>query len=155
MRLLGSGGLLSTDILADVGRIGGLRDDVFEGAPPLASDWRSALVGELGINAGSKLGDGALDKGALRVPGAEEDSVHNEQDPRTFLEQESRTKDAEPEGNLEDGNEGHAAIVVLLDELANCIRQARRGLRTWRSSSRRRLDGRQQIRAHIGSDVEH
>lgn len=81
VRLLRAGGLLSTNILADVGRIGGLPNDVLEGAPALASDGWSALVGKLGINAGGELGDGALDKGALRVPGAEEDGVHGNQDP--------------------------------------------------------------------------
>lgn len=155
MRFLGSGLLLSADVLADVSSLGSLTDDVLEGTPGLASGWRSALVGKLGIDAGGKLGNGTLDEGALSVAGTEEDGVDNDQDPRSLLEEKGRAEHAEPKGNLEDSNKGHAAVVVLLYELANSIGQGGLGLGTRLSSSRRRLDGGQQVRAHIGCDVEY
>src|SRR5690348_3799907 len=77
VRLLGAGLLLSTNVLADVGSISGLPDDVLEGAPALASGRRSALVGELSIDTGSELGDGTLHEGALRIAGTEKDGVHD------------------------------------------------------------------------------
>lgn len=154
--LLGCTLLLSANVLADVSCVSGLADNVLEGAPALADRWGNALVGELGVKTGSQLGDGTLDKGALGEAGAEEDGVDRDEDPGALLEEESRTEDSEPQSNLEDGNQSHAAIIVVLDELANHVRGSRSlGLGTGCGCSRRRLDGGEQVRARIGSDVEH
>lgn len=119
LRLLGYRTLLGTNIAADIRRIGGLPDDVLEGSPCLSGGWGSALVSELGIDSSSELGDGSLDEAALCIAGAEEDSVDNEQNPGSSLEEKSGTEDAEPQSDFENGNERHARIVVLLDELTD------------------------------------
>lgn len=155
MRLLGAGLLLSTNVLADVGSISGLPDDVLEGAPALASGRRSALVGELSIDTGSELGDGTLHEGALRIAGTEKDGVHDKQDPRTLLEEQRRAEDTEPKGDFEDSDKRHASVIVLLHEFANSIRQGGLALRARLGSGRRRLDGGEQVRPHIGGHMEH
>ena len=123
--LLGGSAGLVADVLADVGRISSLANDVLEGSPALTSSRGSALVGELGINAGSDLVDSVLDEAALSVAGAEEDSVDSEQNPRALLEDESRSNNTEPKGDLEESDQSHASIVVLLDELANGLGESR------------------------------
>ena len=122
LRLLGSGTGLTSDILADIRSIGSLTNNSLEGTPALLGSRRSALVSKLGIDASSELADGLLDKAALRNAGAEEDSVDNEQDPGAPLEEERRSKDAEPQENLEEGNKRHGAIIVFLDKLADSVR---------------------------------
>lgn len=123
------GALGTTNILADVSRVTSLADDTLEGVPALASGRWSALVGKLSVDPSSDIVDSLLDEAALGNTGAEEDSVDNKQDPGTLLEEESRSEDAEPKGNLEKRNEGHRSIIVLLDELANHLRGSRsRGL---------------------------
>lgn len=147
---------MSTNIPADVGRIRGLADDVLEGSPTLAGGRGSALVGKLGINTSSQLVDGVLDEAALRNAGTEEDGVDGEQDPGPFLEEKRGANNAEPEGNLEHGDEGHGAIIVLLDELANGLGgSGARGLGTSWTGSLRRLDGGQQVGAHVSRNVEY
>lgn len=107
LRLLGGALLLSTDILADVRSIASLADDALEGAPGVAGCGRGALVGELGIDAGGQRVDGLLDEAALCNAGAEEDGVDSEEDPAALLEEKCGAEDAEPEGDLEEGNERH------------------------------------------------
>lgn len=121
LRLLGCT-LLATDILADVGSITSLADDALEGSPGVAGGGRGALVGELGVDPGGQRVDGLLDEAALGNTRAEEDGVDGEQDPRALLEEERRAEHAEPETDLEEGNERHGAVIVLLDELANGLR---------------------------------
>lgn len=79
--LLGGSTGLGADVLADVGRISSLADNVLESCPALTSGRGSALVGQLSINAGSDLVDSFLDKATLRVAGAEEDGVNSDEDP--------------------------------------------------------------------------
>jgi hypothetical protein len=157
LRLLGHGALLTTHVPADVRRIGRLLDDVLERLPSLSRSRRRALVRKLGINAGGELGDGALDESALRDAGTEEDGVDAEQDPRALLEKKRRAENTEPESNLKDSNERHAAIVVFLDELSNHVRRCGFGLGTgWRGTSGLLgLNGGEKVRAHIGCNVEH
>lgn len=113
--------LSTTDITVDVSGVGRLPEDVLDSSPTLSNGRRSALVGELGINARRELGNGTLDKAALSIAGAEEDGVDNEKDPGALLEEEGGANNTEPQGDLEDGNKCHGAIVVLLDELANGV----------------------------------
>lgn len=151
--LLG-GSLLAANVPADVGSIGSLADNALEGAPCLLRSGRSALVGKLSVNAGSKLVDGLLDEAALRNAGAEEDGVDSKEDPRALLEEHGRAKNAEPEEDLKQGDKSHGAIVVLLDELANSLGgSGALGLGAGLSSGWG-LDGGQQVGAHVCSDVE-
>jgi hypothetical protein len=153
LRFLGHSTLLASDVAADIREIRGLLNTGLERAPSLARNRWRALVGELGINSGSELSDGTLDEAALGDASTEEDGVDGHQDPRALLEEQSRSEDAEPESDLEDSNECHAAIVVLLDELSNRLRCARR-LRLGALGRRRRLKSGEQVGADIGQDVE-
>lgn len=151
--LLGSTGL-ATNVPADVGRISSLADDTLEGVPALASSRWGTLVGKLSIDASSKLVNGFLDEAALRNAGAEKDGVNRQQDPRTSLEKKRGTNNAEPESNFKHGNERHGAVIILLDKFADSLGSSRTLGPATSSGCGRRLEGGQQVRAHIGSNVE-
>lgn len=155
LRLLGGALLLSTDVPADISRICRLADDVLEGAPRIASRRRCALVRKLRVNTGRELVNRLLDEAALCNTGAEEDGVDGKKDPAALLEQQRGADNAEPQCNLEHGYERHAAVVVLLDKLANSLGGAGRGgLGASWGRAGWGLDGRKQVGAHVGGNVE-
>lgn len=94
---------------------------------------------------------------ALREPRAEESSVQSNQDPRAALEEDSSEQQADPEEDLEGGNDGHAGVVVLLDEDADLLSQSTvsLGLASGTIGGRGRgADGGQKVGAGVGGDVE-
>lgn len=94
--------------------------------PNLASDGRSALGANLVVDTGLNVGQRVLDVGALAEAGAQEGRVNGNQDPAPTLEENSREQKADPDGNLEASDEGHGQVVVLLDKVANGIRNGMR-----------------------------
>lgn len=153
LRLLGSA-LLTTDVLADISRISRLADDALEGAPCVTGGGWCALVSKLSVDTCSELVDGLLDKGALSDTRAEEDGVDHEEDPAALLEEQSGANDAEPEGDLEHGDECHGSIVVLLHEFANGLGGTGSLLGASGCGGRRRLDGGKKVGSHVCCDVE-
>jgi hypothetical protein len=120
-------------------------------------------VGDGGVGASSKLANGLLDKRALGVASAEESEVDDQQNPATLREGKSRQHQAEQEQDLESGDNTHAGIVVLLDEAANGLSErvllagglGARGARRGRASAALRgLQGRDQVHAGVGRNVE-
>jgi len=154
LRFFGCSAGLATNIAADIRGISSLTHDILERGPSLASSRWRALVGELHIDACRELADGLLDKAALGNAGAEENGVDEQQDPGAFLEEQRGANDAEPEGNLEHGNEGHGPIIVLFDESANGLGGAGRSRLGAGGGGGWGLDGGQQVGAHVGSHVE-
>lgn len=155
LRLLGDWALLGTNIATDIGGIRGLPDDVLEGSPGLSGGRWSALVSELGVDAGSELSDGSLDEAALCVAGAEEYGIDNQQNPSSGLEEKGGSKDTEPQGDFENSDESHAGIVVLLDELADGVRKAGSlGLGAWLGRLLWGLKDGEKRRADISYNVE-
>lgn len=159
--LLGLRLLLSTQVAADVSRLDALVQETLDGLPALPDRWGHVLPVGLGVDPSSNLANGSLDEGALGVPGAEKDSVGAEKEPGTLPEEESRAKETEPEDNLENGDESHAAVIVVLDEAANGVGKGavRLGLAAggswgWASRSWRWVEGGKQVGAGVGRDVE-
>jgi hypothetical protein len=119
-------------------------------------------VGDGGVGTGGELADSLLDERALRVAGAEERQVDDQEHPATLGESDSGQNKAEQQGDLESSDNTHAGIIVLLDESSNGLGEGRllggglgaggggRG-RGGRSSG---LQGRNQVHAAVGCDVE-
>lgn len=165
LRLLG--GSRSRDIAGDVGSFVALAHDTLESLPTLAELRGGALVGDRGVSTGSELANSLLHERALGVAGAEEGKVYDQQDPATLGESDSGQHETEQQGDLKGGNDAHAGIVVLLDEAANGLGEL--GLLAGRLGVGRAggtragglalalglgLEGRDQVHATIGSDVE-
>lgn len=151
--LLLHGGL--SDKAVDVGGICNLTNHALDLLPDASNGRRSALVGQGAVGTGSELSNGALHKGALRMAHSEEDGVDAKENPGTLGEGDGREDETEEEENLEDGDKGHAAIVVLLDEASNGLGEAG-GLRLSALTGGLRLaiDGRKQHGARVGGDME-
>lgn len=130
---------------------------ILDAVPDLAGGGGRALGADERVDAGAELGHGALDVGALRVAGAQEDGVEDEQDPRAALEQNGRQQDAAPQQDLEGRDNRHAGVVVLLDKGANLVGQRVRRLALGRGAvggGRGRVDGGDQVGARVRGDVE-
>lgn len=151
--LLLHGGL--SDKAVDVSGVCNLTNNTLDLLPDASNGRRSALVRQSTIGAGSELSDSALHKGALRVAHSEEDGVDAKENPGAFGEGDSGEDEAEEEENLEDGDERHAAVIVLLDEASNGLGEAG-GLRLSALTGGLRLamNGRKQHGARVGGDVE-
>jgi len=133
----------------------GLADEVLGGVPGAAEGGRRALVLEVAIGAGGELRNGALHEAALLEARAHERRVHQQQDPRPALEQHRRPQQPEPQEHLQHRHQRHARVVVVLDEAPDRVGEPRRLwlLACW-CGRLRRLEGRQEIRARVGRDVE-
>jgi len=157
MHLLGLLGLLwlsTTSVAVDVGEVGGLLDTALDGLPSLTDSWWHVLSVGNGITTGAELVDGTLDKGALVEASAEEDGVDDDEDPGTLLEENGGTEETEPEDDLEDGDNSHAEVVVVLDEVTNGVAKGRRGrLLAWLGGWLR-LEGWDQVGTGVSRNVE-
>ena len=155
LRLLGLLWLLSTTgVAVDVGEISSLLDTALDGLPSLANDWWHVLSVGDGVTAGAELVDGALDKGTLVEAGAEEDGVDDDEDPGALLEENGGAEEAEPEHDLEDGDDGHAEVVVVLDKITDGVAEGGRGwLLAWLSGWLW-LESWDQVGAGVGCNVE-
>lgn len=131
-----------------------------DGVPDLASRRRGALSTDEGVNSGVELREGALDVGALREASSEEGSVESEKDPRSTLEHDGGEEDADPEEDLEGGDDRHGRIIVLLHESTNLIgkRAGRlgpgRGTGNGLGRSLGSSENGDQVGAGVGRDVE-
>lgn len=64
--------------------------------PHLPGRWRRSLSTQLAIDPSLKRGERVLNMGALAEAGADEDGVESEQDPAAALEEDGRSKEADP-----------------------------------------------------------
>jgi hypothetical protein len=154
-------GSCASHIASHIRSIVYLMHNAFECFPSLANQRRGALVGDRSVNPGSSMVHSTLDKGALRVSRTEESQVGQEQHPASLGEGKGRQDEAEQESKLERGDEIHAAVIVLLDELSNGLSERRLlGSGSWRSGrSRTRcilwwLQGGKQVGPGVCRDVE-
>lgn len=128
--------------------------------PDLSGDGGSTLSTDKGVDAGVELSEGVLDVSALREAGAEESSVDGQEDPRSALEDDGGEEDADPEEDLETGNNRHGRVIVLLHESTNLIGpRVVDGLGLGRTSGGLDSglgsnDNGNEIGASVGSDVE-
>jgi len=152
--LLLNGGLAASHVARDVSCIVGLLGNALELVPSLAGGGRSVLAVGKAVTASTGLAEHALDESALGDAGAEENSVDDKEDPRATLEDDGRSEDAEPEGQLKRCDKRHAGIIVVLDETSNGLRNAGGGGLLAGGHDRRRLDGGEQDAASVGGDVE-
>ena len=123
--LLGNTLLLSTSVAVDVSHVSGLLDTTLETTPALSDGRRQVLAVGNSVTASAQLVDGGLHEGALVEASSEEDSVDSEQNPRALLEEKTREEQTEPESDLENSDKGHGRIVVVLNEVANGVSEAR------------------------------
>lgn len=152
--LLGDTLLLGASVAVDVSQVSGLLDAILETTPALSDGRREVLTVGNSVTASAELVDGRLHKGALVETGSEEDGVDSDQNPRALLEEESREEQTEPESDLEDSNKGHGRIVVVLNEVANGVGEARRLGLLASSDSGLGLDGGQEVGSGVSCDVE-
>lgn len=89
--------------------------------PNLSRRWWDTLSSNQSINTGTDALELSTDKCRLRVTRSQESSIDSEQDPGALSKDDGRSQEAAPEEDLEDGNEAHGKIVVLLDELADGV----------------------------------
>jgi len=143
--LLGNTLLLSTTVAVDVSQVSGLLDNTLETTPALSDGRRQVLAVGNSVTASAQLVDGGLHEGALVEASSEEDSVDNKQDPRALLEEKTREEQTEPESDLENSDKGHGRIVVVLNEVANGLGEARRLGLLASSDSGLGLDGGQKV----------
>ncbi len=122
LRLLGPGSL-RVHVSAQIRGIGRLSHNALERGPGLAGDGRGALVGHGGIDAGRQLADDRLNEAALGVAGPQEGRVGEREEDGAAAESKKRDEHAEPGDELEQGDESHAGVIVLLDESAQGLGQ--------------------------------
>lgn len=144
---------LLTSVTADIGHVSGLLDSALDSSPSLANSWGQVLTVGNGITTSSQVVDGLLNKGALVETSSQEDSVNDNEDPRALLEENGRAEQAEPKGNLKNGNQGHGAVIVVLYKVADSVGQGG-GLLLAGSGCGLWLDGWQNVGAGVGCYVE-
>lgn len=132
-----------------------LASTTLDALPNLAGHWRSTLGTDEVVDTGLDHRERVLDVAALRESGAEESSVESNQDPRAALEEDGRKQEADPEEDLETGDDGHGHVIVLLDEAANSVRQGvgREGRLRARGCGRGKNLGRNDRGDHVGASV--
>lgn len=96
----------------------------------------------------------ALHERALADPRSQEDGVRKQQNPAPFLEQQGGTKETEPEGNLEPGDERHGRVIPVLHEAADRVTYGGALRLLTGRRGRRRLDGGQEDAARVRGEVE-
>ena len=97
--------------------------------PSLSDRRRHVWVLNLLIDSGSQLAKSPLDELALGDSRPEEDGVDTQQDPRPFAECQCGEEEAHPEHDLEQGDQKHRGVVILLYKAANRVSQWRLRLR--------------------------
>lgn len=117
--LLGSGATCS--VPGDIGSRVELPGTALDTIPNLTSRWWGSLSAELAVDPRLESGEGVLDVGALAEAGADEDGVEGEQNPAAALEEDGGDEEADPQGDLEAGDDGHGHVIVLLDKGANGV----------------------------------
>ena len=129
--------------------------DALDGRPGLSGGGWGAFVGDGGIDPTGELLDDGLHESALGVAGSEEGGVGDEEDDGPTREGQEGQQHAQPGGNLQQGDEAHAAVVVLLDEPPQRVgERVRRRLAVGRPLARRREDDRYEVGAEVGRHVE-
>lgn len=129
--------------------------------PDLSGDRGSALGTDKRLDAGVELSERVLDVGALGEASSEEGSVDGQEDPRSALEDDGREENADPEEDLEGGNNRHGRVIVLLNKSTDLIRdrvvdgglglgRSRGGLSSGLGSN----ENGNEVGASVGSDVE-
>lgn len=131
-----------------------LLGNALELVPGLAGSGGSILAVGKAVTASTCLAEHALDKGALGNASAEEDSVDDKEDPGALLEDDGRSKNAEPQGQLKSSDQRHAGIVVLLDEAADSVGKTGGSRLLSGGGDRRRLESGKQDAASVGCNVE-
>jgi len=152
--LLGNALLLSTSVAVDVGQVGSLLDAALDTVPALSDSGRHVLTVGDGITTSGELVNSLLDESALVETSSEEDGVDGNQDPGALLEEESGEAKAEPKSNLENSDQGHGRIVVVLDKVTNGVGEARRLGLLASGNSRLGLDGGKKVGSGVSCDVE-
>lgn len=152
----------TSDVLSNVRNIVELARTTLNALPNLSSRWWDTLTSNKRINTGTEALELSTDKRGLGVTSSQESSVDSEQDPRALSEDDSGQKETAPQENLEDSDEAHGEVVVLLDELADGIGQGG-GLVGWLGASWGTgwsvdlgwwSDGWENVLASVGRDVE-
>lgn len=89
--------------------------------PSRPSGRGSALGAHLVVDACLERGKRVLDVGALVEAGAQEGRVQSQEDPASALEENGGEEEADPEEDLENSNDRHGSVVVLLDKVTNDV----------------------------------
>lgn len=112
---------MATNVTVDVSRVVSLLGDTLDLVPHVARSRGHVLPVRKSVTASTQLVEHTLNESALRDAGTDEDGVDGDEDPAALLEEKSRAEETEPESNFEPSDQGHAGIVVLLDEAANAL----------------------------------
>lgn len=113
--------LRPTKIPVQIRRVHSLTQQALDRLPRIPRGGGHTLLRDLGVDARAEVRNGALDEAALGVARAQEDRVQRDEDPAAAAEQQRGAEQAEPEEDLEDGDERHRAVVVVLDEAADGV----------------------------------
>lgn len=112
---------LPTDIAVDIRSISRLASQPLYCLPRIPHSRWYALVRHERVHPRNHLPNSPLHKTALAVPSADKDRVDDQEDPATLGKDDGRGQDAEPEKDLEGGDEGHASIVVFFHEFTDGV----------------------------------
>ncbi len=152
----------TSKVLRDISNIMELTTSTLNTIPDLSSDRWKTLTTNQSITTGTESLELSTDESRLGIAGTEESSVESQKDPRALGEDSSGEEEAAPEEDLQDSNESHGEIVVLLDELADGLREW--GLRVgwlggwggagWLGGGGWWCDRWENVLARVGCDVE-
>lgn len=110
-----------SSVPGDIGSRMELPGAALDTIPYLPGSWWGSLSTELAIDPSLEGGEGVLDMRALAEAGANEDGVQGQQNPAAALEEDGGDEEANPQSDLEAGNDRHGHVIVLLDEGANGV----------------------------------
>lgn len=146
--------LSTSEVALYIGLVVDLLKNSLGGVPRLTGGWRYVLALSKGITTSTELLNHALHERALADTGAQEDGVEDENDPAALSKDDGGSENAEPEGELETGDYGHAGVIVVLDEATNGVCNAGSWglLACW--NSWRRLNDWEKDATSICQDVE-
>ena len=149
------------NVLSDVGSIVELLSATLDGVPDLSGGRGSTLSTNERVDSSVKLSERVLDVGALGETSSEEGSVQSQEDPRSALEEDGGEKNANPEEDLESGNNRHGRIIVLLHESTDLIGDRVVDCRLGLGRARSRLasglgsnESGDEVGASVGCDME-
>lgn len=152
-RLLGS--RTAVGVLAHISSSVELPDTALDLLPNLARSRRGPLRTHKPVDLVLEVVERVLDVRALREARAEEGGVDRDEDPGAALEEDGGEGDAEPEEDLERGDDGHGVVVVGADEDADLVGDGvRLRLSVRRGGGGRGLDGGNEVGARVGQGVE-
>lgn len=115
------GGGATSSVPGDIGSGVELSSAALDTVPNLPSCRRGSLGTELAVDPRLEGGKRVLDVRALAEAGADEDGIEGKQDPAAALKENGGEEKADPQGDLEAGDDGHGHVIVLLDEGANGV----------------------------------